>query len=388
MIDSHHDLIVSSCELPTSNDEVPDTTENIVAPIVSNDRCRVVWSDEGIEQYQQLVLPELARIQNLYLSNPSPTLHALFLESTNNVLISSAAATNKTIPLKESPSQKSAKIPHLLKKSQRALLKQFRALKNSINSSKYSANEIESLKMNYTHSKNNHRKLVRSYKAKEAAERDANLYSIFSSNPSKLFNSIKRSKRSESSKIRMLTVGNKLYFDDSVKDGFFDSISSLKSVDQQALNDSEYFQKFSSEYSAILEICNDGPAIPTLTEKQSFDLLQRMKPNICDFNGLTVNHFIFAGPPGWKHFHLLLNSLIVNIKITSIKEINVVHAIVLFKGHKKNKNLDRSYRTISTCLVIAKALDLYARDLHKDLWKLDQAETQFQGEGSSHELVR
>ena len=115
--------------------------------------------------------------------------------------------------------------------------------------------------------------------------------------------------------------------------------------------------------------------------------MQRMKPDICDFHGLTLNHFIFAGPAGWKHFHLLLNSLIKNINFTAVKEINVVHAIVLFKGHKKDRNLDRSYRTISTCTVVAKALDLYARDLHKASWNLGKADTQFQGEGSSHDLA-
>ena len=123
------------------------------------------------------------------------------------------------------------------------------------------------MKLNYTNSKNKHRKLVRSYKAKEASERDANLYSIVSNNPSKLFNSIKRSKRSESSKIRKLTVGNKLYSDDSVKDGFFDSISSLKSVDQQILDDSEYFQKFSFEYQHLQRVCRIIHIIPGIILK-------------------------------------------------------------------------------------------------------------------------
>ena len=36
--------------------------------------------------------------------------------------------------------------------------------------------------------------------------------------------------------------------------------------------------------------------------------------------------------------------------------------------------------------MVAKALDLYIRDMSIDSWNLDQAATQFQGEGSSHEL--
>ena len=72
---------------------------------------------------------------------------------------------------------------------------------------------------------------------------------------------------------------------------------------------------------------------------------------------------------------------------TTIGEGNTVHACVLFKGHNKDKTSDRSYRTISSCPVVAKALDLYIRDLHIDNWNLNQAETQFQGEGSCHELA-
>ena len=47
---------------------------------------------------------------------------------------------------------------------------------------------------------------------------------------------------------------------------------------------------------------------------------------------------------------------------------------------------DRSYRTISTCPFIAKSPDTYIRNLHLNDWNIDKADTQFQGEGSSHEL--
>ena len=236
-------------------------------------------------------------------------------------------------------------------------------------------------------SRNEHRKLQRSFKAKESSHRDKTLYSIVSSNPSKLFSAIRRSRKANTVRIDKLKVDDKVYLGDSVKDGFFDSISTLKSVDKTELDESEYFQEFSLDYQNIIEICNDGPTIPVMSELKSFELLQRMKPSVHDLQGLTVNHFLYAGPTGWKHFHLLLINLINNINATSIEEINVVYAIVLLKGHKKDKNCDRSYRTISTCTVVAKGLDLYLRDLHKDSWNLVQAETQFQGEGSSRDLA-
>ena len=112
-----------------------------------------------------------------------------------------------------------------------------------------------------------------------------------------------------------------------------------------------------------------------------------MKPNVTDFYGMTVNHYNYAGPAGWRHFHLLLNCFLNDVNNTSITEINVVYVCILFKGHGKDKTSHRSYRTISTCPVIAKALDLYIRYLNITKWNLNQAETQLQGEGSSHELA-
>ena len=100
-----------------------------------------------------------------------------------------------------------------------------------------------------------------------------------------------------------------------------------------------------------------------------------------------MNHFNFAGPSGWRHFHLLINSLIADINNTCIEEINIAYACILFKGHGKEKTSARSYRTISTCPQVAKGLDIYVKELNLDGWNEDQSDVQFQGEGSSHELA-
>ena len=182
-------------------------------------------------------------------------------------------------------------------------------------------------------------------------------------------------------------MDGKTYIGDSVKDGFYDSISSLKTRDKQALARSKYFSGFSYDYLNIPEVCKHGAAIPPISQSDSFDLLQKMKPEVKDLFGITVNHYNHAGLAGWLHFHLLLNNLISDVNNTTITEINDVYACILFKGHGKEKTSDRSYRTISTCPVLAKALDLYIRDLHISKWNEDKASTQFQGEGSSHELA-
>ena len=76
-----------------------------------------------------------------------------------------------------------------------------------------------------------------------------------------------------------------------------------------------------------------------------------------------------------------------NVNLASLEELNTVWACILYKGHGKEKESDRSYRTISTCPMIAKALDMFIGQLYGSCWNNAQAETQFQGSGSSHELA-
>ena len=384
LINSHHDIIVSSWSLPHEED-LTISDDNIIAPKLHNNRSKVLWSDEGIQEYQDIVVPHLLRLQELWLSTPSRTSTALLLESTSNLLSTTASLTNRTLPLDGSlkPKQK-CKTPKAVKLSQRNLLKLSKNIKNA---NPDDGQDVQKLVIEYKAARIDHRKLERKHKAGESWKRDQALYSICSKDPSPVFKSIRSSKRSTAGKIHKLTVGQRTYVGDSVKDGFFDSISQLKSRDHEHLKTDTNFCELVTEYRNILEVCKDGPSIPFISETDSFKLLQKMKPEVKDVNSITINHYNYAGPAGWKHFNLLLNNLISDVNNTDIEEINTVYAVILFKGHKKDKSSSRSYRTISSCPVIAKSLDLYIRDLHIETWNLNQAETQFQGEGSSHDLA-
>ena len=382
LVDSHHDIILTKWKLPNVTPLEP-SKENIVAPRIEIIREKILWDDAGIEKYQLLVTPHLSRLQDLWLVSPSKTSISLLLESTNNILTKSASSSNKTVDLSKPRAAASSKTPLHIRISKNKLLKMNRELKQVVTLSPNISEKIINFKTEYNQARCNHRKLLRMDKANAALERDELLFS----NPIAVQKKIRASKRCKAGKIQKLSVGNKTYIGDSVQDGFFDSISKLKTRDESSLNLSEHFADFSSDYLHILELCKAGQKIPSITETQSFKLLQKLKPNVNDFFGVTPNHYNYAGPLGWKHFHLLLSSLLHDVNNTTIHEINVVHAIILFKGHNKDKSSDRSYRTISTCPVIAKALDLYIRDLFIDDWNRNQAETQFQGEGSSHELA-
>ena len=70
-----------------------------------------------------------------------------------------------------------------------------------------------------------------------------------------------------------------------------------------------------------------------------------------------------------------MNTVLDNIEMASIEELNQTHAVILFKGHGKDKNVSSSYRTISSCPFIAKAVDVYLGELSKDDWAAKQADT-------------
>ena len=389
LVESHHDIIISEWSVPDCDDNEEKNNDNVEAPVAKNNRRKVLWTKEGISAYESLVAPQLSRIQEVWTSACSKTSMSLLLESTNNVLNSCAVQTNDSIALDKPPPESSVPTPRPIRISKNALLRQSRHLKRALSPSSPATppETIIMLKTSYSKARTAHRKLLRLFKAKASVNRDKQLHSILSKNPSSFFSSMKRSRFSKNRRISKLKVGNKCYAAESVKDGFYDSISMLKTLDTAALKDSEYFSDYEDDFHNILELCCHGNTISPISEKDSTLLLKKMKPDVCDLYGVTPNHYIHGGPAAWKHFHLLINRLITDVSNTTIKEVNSVYACILFKAHGKDRNIDKSYRTISTCPVVAKALDIHIRQLNINKWNQKQADTQFQGEGSSHELA-
>ena len=166
-------------------------------------------------------------------------------------------------------------------------------------------------------------------------------------------------------------------------DGLFESISLLKTLDPDQLAASPYHASLIEDYQNIRYLCANKSDLPSI----STEILYKIKPGVNDLFSITARHFINAGSAGLIHYNLLLNALIVDVNNTTIEELNSVYALLLYKGHNKDRTLDTSYRTISTCPLLAKSLDLYVRDLSIEKWNNMQADTQYQGVGSSHELA-
>ena len=112
-----------------------------------------------------------------------------------------------------------------------------------------------------------------------------------------------------------------------------------------------------------------------------------MKTHVTDIYSITALHYTNAGDEGILHFSCIINNIISDVNNASLEELNLALGLILYKGHRKEKTSDRAYRTISTCPFLAKAVDLYLRDLYQDQWNHCTAPTQYQAPGSSHELA-
>ena len=50
-----------------------------------------------------------------------------------------------------------------------------------------------------------------------------------------------------------------------------------------------------------------------------------MKPSVSDFYSITAAHYLNGGDPALVHFQFLLNTVINNIEIAAIDEMNITH---------------------------------------------------------------
>ena len=385
-VNSAHDVILSLCTLPAASTPTPDV-RNITAPRINNDRVKIIWNDDDIIEYENIIGTSLRSLREQWGNTNSRSSLSILLSSTYACLSLAACSTNKSVNLGSAPTPKPIISPTIRAK-ERAVLsasKQLRAVLT--NSPDPDPDSVQYAQERLRSSRSDLKAALRTEKSDMRKERCEKLFSILSTNPSSVHRSIKNSSKSASSAVNQLKVQDKVYTGNQVPDGFFDSLSSLKAPDLSSLHSSSQYQDTLMDYENVLKIARDGLKIPQISPKHSTEILHKLKKNVNDFFSITPAHFINAGMEGHEHFHFLLNTIINDVNLSSLEELNTIWACILHKGHGKDKESDRSYRTISTCPLLAKALDFYIGELYGDGWADAQAETQFQGAGSSHELA-
>ena len=383
LIDSHHDLIITSCTIPLAPAPITNSHIKTIAPKIQNSRQKVLWSEEGVVAYSAAVSGALEDLQERWEDSlSSPASMSALLSSTYTLLKTTAAATNKVINLGESRPVKFLKSP-VISRLRNIVLAAHRHLVSITSTASSTVEEVGRARAALTLARGELQRATRAQLHRENLKRDQLLASM--DFPS-LYRSIKSSKTAKSSKISSIRVNDLKYEGDSVPDGFFHSMKDLKHPDMSLIHNTPHFQATLFDYDNIIKICRDKSQIPPITAQQSADILFGVRASVNDFYSVTAKHFINAGPAGIAHHHFLLSALISNVNLCGIEELNNAWACILYKGHQKDRESDRSYRTISTCPFLAKCADVYVGRLYNPGWSACQAETQFQGEGSSHEL--
>ena len=376
-ISSHHDIITTVFSLPyqAPPKKQPDLIE---APRTILKRNKILWTEDGIHQYQGLVEEQLQELRNRWLCEGSKAAIAVLLQSTHDIMNLAATTTNPSVSLNEEKYCKAFKTPHSVTRAKRKLDKKHRMMLKRGTSS--SILQLKSARKQY-------RLAVRTWRLTEAVKRDTRLDTILSKDPKQIYSYLRSARKTKNTSIQSLTVGKKLYEGTKVADGFYDSMTGLKSCDMKALQDNPSLAHHFSNYKHIMRICQAKQNIPEVSLLSAKKLLTRMKTHVTDIYGITPLHYLYAGEEGIKHYAGLLNAFISEVNNVTIDDLNRTLGLIHYKGHKKDKNSDRSYRTISTCPFIAKSIDLHLRDLYQESWDNSTASTQYQTSGSSHELA-
>ena len=165
--------------------------------------------------------------------------------------------------------------------------------------------DLLAAKMKLKSAKSEYQKLVRKINVDRECERDTELLDILSKQPGKVFQKIKSQKSKESAKIKSLKVDDKIYTEEHVADGFFDSIASTKRIKEITATS---FESFSEDHHHIIEICKSGSKIPRISLTQAESILKKIRPAVSDFYSVTASHYLNGGDVAIKHFQFLFNS--------------------------------------------------------------------------------
>ena len=347
---------------------------------------KIRWKEDNLVAFETLVSPGLSSLRERWAGCSGPAAVSILLAATNETLNLAAKSTNDFTDLGKPFKARPTEHPDI-RAAQQISLAAARSLRLISATPSPDAAPLMTAHQQCTQARASLQCITRAARRKQSDTRDKHLHDILDKNPASLFSAIRSMKGNSAGEINKLKVSSKVYSGKTVPDGFYDSLSSLKSPDMTSIHDSLSYQRYSSDYDNILKICGAGLQIPKVSTSEAGQLLKGLKADVNDLYSITPRHYTNAAIEEITHFMFLLNMIITNINLSSLDSLNSVWAMILHKGHGKDWESDRSYRTISTCPLLSKALDKHVGKLFKSGWAAAQAETQFQGTGSSHELA-
>ena len=248
-VDSSHDIILTSLSLPPIPSSQTDLSENMKAPLIISIKHKIIWSNKGKEGYQELLANTLHALQELDYDALLPDAASLIFHTTNHIPTTAATLTNKVLDLskrgKDKPTPKLPTDVAEAMKSKGLAHKKLLSVSRNANTLKSELNEAQA---DFKNKKAVLQNLVRAHTNMQERERDDQFLELLSQNPRSVFSRLKSRKAKDSPKIDTLFVAEEVYTNENVADGFFDAISSLKTVSPVT---SSSFDQFSEDHKYI-----------------------------------------------------------------------------------------------------------------------------------------
>ena len=92
-------------------------------------------------------------------------------------------------------------------------------------------------------------------------------------------------------------------------------------------------------FSTIISICAQSTPIPELTYSEAFSLLKTLTPHVLDIHSMSPTHYLASGTMGVSHCQALLNTLVKNVNLSTLEELNLAWVVMLHKGGSKPRHL-------------------------------------------------
>ena len=258
-VTSHHDLIFSLASIPPelSTKSINEATL-ISAPRTIMARVRITWSEEGIGHFHDLASQQLLSLRDSWLNPSSKASTSVLLQATSDILTLCAKKSNKFVILNQMKECRKKKPPASVTRASRRLARTHRNLKASnVASNVNKKKAFETARRSY-------RKTVRSTRLRQSIAKDKKVDSILSSNPTKFYSFLKSTRKTKANTIEYLNVSDKVYRGAAVADGFYDSMTSLKTCDLESLSKDPHLSEHFSNYQHILKLCQDKLNIPVI----------------------------------------------------------------------------------------------------------------------------
>ena len=109
--------------------------------------------------------------------------------------------------------------------------------------------------------------------------------------------------------MKRIQVRDKVYTNEKVADGMFDSLKCLKAPDMNEYKNLPSYSEAVTAYTHIIKLASSGARLPTITLAKGEEMLRKLRSTVMDFFSLTSLHFLHLGEEGVQHFVFLLNAI-------------------------------------------------------------------------------